>query len=106
MEVDFAEIIMLVENVISNAVKASATALSVVCREDMGKTQIDFIDNGKGLAEKYLADPDAIFELGETTSIGGFGIGAFHMREIVENLGGTIHAIPNKGQGLTIRVVI
>lgn len=106
VEVDFAEIIMLVENIISNAVKASATTLSVVCKAELGKTQIDFIDNGNGLAPKYIANPDAIFELGETTSIGGYGIGAFHMREIVENLGGSIHAIPNKGQGLTIRVVI
>lgn len=106
VEVDFAEIIMLVENIISNAVKASATTLSVVCKAELGKTQIDFIDNGNGLAKKYIANPDAIFELGETTSIGGYGIGAFHMREIVENLGGSIHAIPNKGQGLTIRVVI
>ena len=105
-EVDFAEIIMLVENIISNAVKASATSLSVVCKAEHGKTQIDFIDNGKGLAKKYIANPDAIFELGETTSIGGFGIGAFHMREIVKRLGGIIHAIPNEGHGLTIRVVI
>ena len=106
VEVDFAEIIMLVENIISNAVKASATTLSVVCKAKLGKTQIDFIDNGNGLSPNYIANPDAIFELGETTSIGGYGIGAFHMREIVENLGGSIHAIPNKGQGLTIRVVI
>lgn len=106
IEVDFAEIIMLVENIISNAIKASATALAVICREKSGKTQIDFIDNGKGLAKKYHAYPDAIFELGETTSIGGFGIGAFHMREIVENLGGVIHAIPNKEKGLTIRVIV
>lgn len=106
VEVDFAEIIMLVENIISNAVKASATTLSVVCKAKLGKTQIDFIDNGNGLSPQYIANPDAIFELGETTSIGGYGIGAFHMREIVENLGGSIHAIPNKGQGLTIRVVI
>ena len=105
-EVDFAEIIMLIENIISNAVKASATSLSVVCKAEFGKTQIDFIDNGKGLAKKYIANPDAIFELGETTSIGGFGIGAFHMREIVKKLGGIIHAIPNEGHGLTIRVVI
>ena len=97
---------MLIENIISNAVKASATSLSVVCKAEFGKTQIDFIDNGKGLAKKYIANPDAIFELGETTSIGGFGIGAFHMREIVKKLGGIIHAIPNEGHGLTIRVVI
>ncbi len=106
-EIDFAEIVMLVENIISNAVKASATELSVLCdKSGEGKIQIDFSDNGRGLAERYIKKPQAIFELGETTTIGGFGIGAFHMKEIVEKIGGKIFAIQNEGKGLTIRVVI
>ena len=46
-----------------------------------------------------------LFKLGETTTIGGFGIGTFHMKEIVEKYEGNIYAIPNEEQGLTIRVV-
>ena len=75
-------------------------------KNEDGKIRMDFSDNGRGLAERYLKNPQAIFELGETTTIGGFGIGAFHMKEIVENIGGKIFAIQNEGKGLTIRVVI
>ena len=46
-----------------------------------------------------------LFNLGETTTLGGFGIGTFHMKEIVDKYEGEIYAIPNKKQGLTIRVV-
>lgn len=106
-EVDFSEIVMLIENIISNSLKASATELSVICAKNKaGKIQIDFSDNGRGLAERYHKEPQAIFKLGETTTIGGYGIGAFHMKEIVEQLGGKIFALQNKGKGLTIRVVI
>lgn len=106
-EIDFAEIVMLLENIISNSIKASATELKVICNKNgEGKIQIDFVDNGRGLAERYQENPQAIFELGETTSIGGYGIGAFHMKEIVETIGGNVFAIQNEGKGLTIRVVI
>lgn len=106
-EIDFSEIIMLIENIISNSLKAAATELSIICnKNEDGKIRMDFSDNGRGLAERYLQNPQAIFELGETTTIGGFGIGAFHMKEIVENIGGKIFAIQNEGKGLTIRVVI
>lgn len=106
-EIDFAEIVMLVENIISNSIKASATELRVICNKNgEGKIQIDFVDNGRGLADRYQKNPQAIFELGETTSIGGYGIGAFHIKEIVETIGGNVFAIQNEGKGLTIRVVI
>ena len=106
IEVDFPDILMFVENVISNSIKANATSLNVKVESTDGKCQIDFIDNGNGLAPKYSANPQAIFNLGETTTLEGFGIGAFHMKEIVEKLGGEIVAIPSEAQGLTIRVVI
>lgn len=105
-EIDFSDIIMLIENIISNSVKAKAKHLSVVTRKSGTKVQIDFIDDGLGLHEKYRNKPDEIFKLGATTTIGGFGIGCFHMKEIVDSLGGEIHAIQNIERGLTIRVTL
>lgn len=105
-EFDFTEIIMFIENVISNAVKAKAKQLTIDAYTKDGKLQIDFIDDGSGLNDKYRNKPDDIFKLGETTTIGGFGIGCFHMKEIVDNLGGSICAIKNEGRGLTIRVIL
>lgn len=92
-EIDFPEVLMLVENIISNSIKAKATKLCISSKNVDGKCQIDFTDDGKGLEKKYLDNPQAIFELGETTTQGGFGIGGFHMKEIVEKIGGKITVV-------------
>lgn len=105
-EVEFTDILMFLENVISNSNKANASYLRITSKRIGDKLQIDFIDNGNGLADKYMSNPQAIFELGETTTPEGFGIGAFHMREIVKKMSGQIFAIPQSPRGLAIRVVI
>ncbi len=105
-EIDFPDVLMFVENIISNSIKAKATTLKISSKSINGKCQIDFIDNGKGLSSKYLSNPQSIFELGETSTPEGFGIGAFHMKEIVQKMDGQIFAIPLKPNGLIIRMVI
>lgn len=104
-EVDFVDVILLIENILSNSLKAEATELKVSSYSQDGKTIIDFSDNGIGLNEKYKDNPSMLFNLGETTTKGGFGIGTFHMKEIVEKYEGEIYAIPNEKRGVTIRVV-
>ena len=106
LEVDFPDVLMFVENVISNSIKAKAKKLRISSAIVNKKLQIEFTDDGHGLDEKYKDDPQAIFILGETTTPGGFGIGAFHMKEIAEKLGGSIMAIPCVSKGFTIRVEI
>lgn len=105
-EVEFTDILMFLENIISNSNKANATSLRITSKRIGDKLQIDFIDNGNGLADKYMSNPQVIFELGETTTPEGFGIGAFHMREIVKKMDGHIFAIPQTPHGLAIRMVI
>lgn len=105
-EVEFTDILMFLENIISNSNKANATSLRITSKKIGDKLQIDFIDNGNGLADKYKSNPQVIFELGETTTPEGFGIGAFHMREIVKKMNGQIFAIPQSPCGLAIRMVI
>ena len=105
-EVEFTDILMFLENIISNSNKANATSLNIISKRIGDKLQIDFIDNGNGLADKYMSNPQVIFELGETTTPEGFGIGAFHMREIVKKMDGEIFAIPQSPRGLAIRMVI
>ncbi len=105
-EVEFTDILMFLENIISNSNKANATSLRITSKRIGDKLQIDFIDNGDGLADKYMSNPQVIFELGETTTPEGFGIGAFHMREIVKKMNGQIFAIPQSPRGLAIRMVI
>ncbi len=105
-EIDFTDILMLVENVIRNSIKANASRMCVKSEKIGEKLQIDFCDNGNGLAPKYVNNPQVIFNLGETTTPEGYGIGAFHMKEIAEKLGGGIEAIQAMPKGLIIRMVI
>lgn len=105
-EIDFPDIIMLLENIISNSIKAKAHNLTIHSHKTNNKCQIDFIDDGLGINPKYENNPQKIFELGESTTPGGYGIGAFHIKEIVNKLGGSVSAIPMNTKGLTIRMVI
>ncbi len=105
-EIDFPEIIMFVDNVISNAIKAKAKTLKISSQKHENRLQIDFSDDGTGLKAKYQKNPEAIFKLGETTTIGGFGIGCYQMKKIIQKLNGEIYAIPNTERGMTFRVVI
>lgn len=105
-EIDFPEIIMLVENIISNSIKAKANRLIIHSEKVKEKCQIDFIDNGIGINMKYQSNPQKIFDLGESTTPGGYGIGAFHIKEIISKLDGCVWAIPSVSKGLTIRIVI
>lgn len=105
-EIDFPEIIMLVENIISNSIKAKAKRLIIHSQRIKDKCQIDFIDDGVGINSKYKSNPQKIFELGESTTPGGYGIGAFHIKEIVSKLDGNVLAIPSDSKGITIRIVI
>jgi len=49
--------------------------------------QLSFKDDGKGIDDNIL---DNIFDFGFTTSRRGSGIGLYHVKEIIENLNGTI----------------
>ena len=66
--------------------------------------QIDFIDNGSGIAKDKQA---VIFEkfsrLTDHAKAGGAGLGLAICREIMVNLGGTISYLPGQG-GAAFRV--
>ena len=80
------EITMMIDNFVSNSIKAEATKLEFVIKKRSGMLFIDVIDNGIGIEENIK---DKIFEFGKSTT-NGSGIGLYHIKDIVEKLDGTI----------------
>jgi signal transduction histidine kinase len=89
-------------NLITNASKycdAASPELKIYTRR-IGEDaiQIDFIDNGSGIAKDKQA---VIFEkfsrLTDHAKAGGAGLGLAICREIMVNLGGTISYLPGQG---------
>ncbi len=94
-------------NLVSNARKYCDVArpkLRIVVRVRGGRVDVDFIDNGRGIAQDSQA---IIFEkfarLSESARAGGAGLGLAICREIMANLGGTIAYLPGQG-GAAFRV--
>jgi signal transduction histidine kinase len=94
-------------NIVSNARKycdAERPHLKIRVRQNLGRVDVDFIDNGSGIPRKSQA---LIFEkfarLTDTTTAGGAGLGLAICREIMARLGGTITYMPGHG-GAAFRV--
>jgi Na+/proline symporter/nitrogen-specific signal transduction histidine kinase len=91
-------------NLISNAHKycdAEEPELAITARTKGRTLEVDFRDNGAGIAED---NRDIIFEkfsrLSDTTSAGAAGLGLAICREIMRNLGGTIRYVATPDGGV------
>ncbi len=97
------EINIIIDNLVSNARKAKSTNLIIrtICNEESNLT-IEFEDDGVGIKEEHL---DNIFNIGFTTTDGS-GVGLYHVKEIINNLGAKIYAKNNAINGVTIKIII
>jgi signal transduction histidine kinase len=96
-------------NLIANAQKycgADRPELRIEVRRIDGRTVVDFIDNGRGIAPEHQ---EVIFEkfsrLSDPGRAGGAGLGLAICREIMERLGGDIAYLPGQG-GAAFRVTL
>jgi signal transduction histidine kinase len=93
------EIMMLVDNIIDNSIKARAKNLRISVTLSSAGVRIQFSDDGIGFPEGIQkAD---LFEKGVTTTSGS-GIGLFHVRQIVSDLQGKVSAKNNPERGASI----
>ena len=99
------DISIVIDNLISNARRAKASRISFdLAAIDKGGLAISVSDNGRGLGRG--ADPERIFEMGYTTS-GGSGLGLYHVRQVLGEIGGSIELIDNpKMSGLSFLIKI
>jgi signal transduction histidine kinase len=89
------EMNILIDNIINNAKKASATEMIVrLTKLTDNNIEIKFIDNGQGIAPENI---NKIFEFGFTTT-NGSGLGLFHIKKIIDDYKGDIEVISSHGK--------
>lgn len=87
------EIMMMLENIISNANKAKATQLTVENKLVGQKILFIFRDDGRGITNsRYLENINLIFDKGETSTTGS-GLGLFQLKKTVTKLNGTVEVL-------------
>jgi putative PEP-CTERM system histidine kinase len=96
----------VVENLIVNAVEAVNGTGSVTVRTlaEQGSAVVEVIDTGMGMSEEFVRS--SLFVPFRSTKPGGWGIGLYQAREIVEQHGGRIAVSSQQGEGTTFRVLL
>ena len=93
--------IMLVDNLIGNAIKANATMLYIVIDDSAPDMySVIFKDNGSGIS-KDIPDVNRLFEFGVTTT-NGSGLGLFYAKKHITELKGTISIHENEDHGVSV----
>lgn len=91
------DISIVVDNLISNARRAKASRISFKLEAaEKGALLMTVHDNGQGLSRGV--DPKRIFDMGYTTTRGS-GLGLYHVRQVLGEIGGTIELSDNYGRG-------
>jgi signal transduction histidine kinase len=95
-------------NLLANAIKYGAgSPIRVEVRGTRSQAFVSVIDRGIGIAPKDQARIFQRFERAVSTrNYGGFGLGLWIAREIVESHGGQIEVTSRPGEGATFRVTL
>lgn len=89
------EIVVLLDNLISNSKKADAKKISFNAEMSDDLLRVTIQDDGKGVAEDRR---DRVFDIGYTTT-NGSGFGLYHASKIAENFGGTLELCKSTDKG-------
>lgn len=90
------ELAIIIDNLEDNSFKWGAKNINIkTVTNDSRKFTLIYSDDGKGLSNKYLQDPDQIFSFRETNSKNGTGLGLFVVKQILERIGATIKFLGN-----------
>lgn len=93
--------IMMIDNIIGNAIKAKAKRLRIAVEDNSCDYHIvKFIDDGEGI-DKSVKDINSLFEFGVTTT-NGSGLGLFYAKKYMDDLKGKIEILPNEDGGISV----
>lgn len=93
--------IMMIDNIIGNAIKAKAKQLSIIIDNSQPDCySLIFKDNGNGIDSSIL-DINSLFEFGVTTT-NGSGLGLYYAKKQMKELKGNISIEPNDGAGISV----
>lgn len=98
------ELSMLVDNILSNARKARSRNVNIEIELlDSKRLGIRFADDGKGISE--ADDVDRLFDKGYTTT-NGSGLGLYHVKQIVDGLGGVVRGAALEPRGFVLEIQV
>ena len=98
------EIAVVVDNLVSNSRKAGASEIRFeITAPDKTSLTIEVCDDGRGLPK--MDDAEQLFELGFTRTAGS-GLGLYHVRQVLGQLGGSIVALPRSTEGACFQMRI
>jgi len=94
----------VIQNLLKNAVEAmdGEGTLTVTTSPEDGQVVLSVADTGCGIAEEFLRK--SLFAPFRSTKKGGWGIGLYHAKAIVEGHGGRIEVSSKEGEGTTFRL--
>lgn len=99
------DVAVLVDNLVDNSRKAKASGiLFKAVAKGQGAVLIRVEDDGLGIDERRV-DPSKLFERGYSGSAAGTGLGLYSVRQIVEEMGGTIQ-LAGDGSRADFEIVI
>jgi putative PEP-CTERM system histidine kinase len=89
-------------HLIQNAIEASAPGepVGVV----VGRATIEVIDAGAGMSASFVRD--RLFRPFVSTKDGGFGIGAFEARQVIQAMGGKLEVMSREGEGTRFTIML
>lgn len=90
----------ILSNLIDNAVKYSGDSVDISIKAD--HTSISIVDNGIGIEKDnlpYIFDKFYRVTAGDRYEVGGYGLGLFYVKQIVELLGWSIDVTSKPGVG-------
>jgi putative PEP-CTERM system histidine kinase len=103
---DPARLEQLLGHLVQNAIEASdptePVTIAVMAKDS--RVEIDVIDKGCGMSPAFLREK--LFKPFVSSKPGGFGIGAYEARQLVEAMGGTIDVTSRTGEGSRFRVTL
>ena len=93
------DLVVVVDNLWDNARKHRAQSMRMEARRGKkGAVEVVVTDDGLGLDENRV-DPGRIFEKGYTSSPRGTGLGLYHARKVMEDMGGGLQLDPRREAG-------
>ncbi|UEQ78353.1 ATP-binding protein [Chryseobacterium arthrosphaerae] len=103
------DIDIIIDNLVSNSIKANAEKVLVQLNIIGNELIFNYYDDGIGLSEKFIKNPQEIFSLGTRASDKkGSGIGMYDVEKRLSENKGTIKFIGNdlklKGAGFQIKI--
>lgn len=100
------DVAIVIDNLFSNAGKSGAKHVSFSCRRAStgGSVEIVVTDDGRGIDEAAV-DASKLFERGYSGSPRGSGLGLYHVKQVVEELGGSIGLDPERTAGAAAFII-